>query len=201
MCVLIVGRVRRGSIALLKSLCTLLSRRRGSTGFRSTRSERRTHLSASQFALSSLRISLSSRTHLDNITTSSLRAPRAPTDPPLDFRTSREPERNSRTNAQAMAGKPRQQDKKRGGFKVGPKLGKGVYKGHGEPLRIQRALLKLTSPLALSQEDQGDSDSQGEGQEGLPQDSGSGGLCDRSERRRIGRAETGEAGACRISDR
>lgn len=49
----------------------------------------------------------------------------------------------------AMAGKPRQQDKKRGGFKVGPKLGKGVYQGHGK-LHLARAAFVSTTANRLS---------------------------------------------------
>lgn len=48
-----------------------------------------------------------------------------------------------------MAGKPRQQDKKRGGFKVGPKLGKGVYKGHGELSRFSSSHLLTLARLTL----------------------------------------------------
>jgi hypothetical protein len=48
--------------------------------------------------------------------------------------------------------KPRAQDTKRGGFKVGPKLGKGVYKGHGPPCSLSLLLHhpKLTELIPLT---------------------------------------------------
>jgi hypothetical protein len=49
-----------------------------------------------------------------------------------------------------MAGKPRQQDKKRGGFKVGPKLGKGVYQGHGTLHLVPLAHSPFEPKLTLS---------------------------------------------------